>query len=94
MDFATLASKAQRTPAEIKLALPIAFVMEKAGCPVVEVDPDGRLHCQCPFHTDSAPSFDIFGRRWGCYPCGVGGMSWTCWGVSGSSPGAPTPSAG
>lgn len=70
MDYAVLSGKAQKTPAQIKAALPIAFVMEQAGWPVVEIDPDGRLHCLCPFHQDSAPSFDIFGARWGCYPCG------------------------
>jgi CHC2 zinc finger/Toprim-like len=73
MDYAALSKQAQLTPAEIKAALPISFVMQEAGYPVVEIDPDGRLHCLCPFHQDSAPSFDIFGQRWGCYPCGIGG---------------------
>lgn len=73
MDYGELAATAQRTPAAIKLALPITFVLEKAGFPVAEVDPDGRIHTLCPFHHDSSPSFDVFGDRWGCWPCGIGG---------------------
>lgn len=73
MDYATLVRQAQMTPAEIKVALPITYIMDQAGYPVIEADDDGRLHCLCPFHSDSAPSFDIFGNRWGCYPCGFGG---------------------
>lgn len=71
----TLAEAAQsyRRPWEFKTLLPIAFVMEQFGYDVVDVDPDGRLHCLCPFHADTAPSFDIFGDRWGCFPCGKTG---------------------
>lgn len=73
MDYTDLTSRAQKTPAEIKAVLPITFVLDLAGYPVIEIDPDGRLHSLCPFHQDSSPSFDVFGQRWGCWPCGIGG---------------------
>lgn len=60
---------------ELKAALPIAYVLEDAGVEV-EQAADGTLHAVCPFHTDTNPSFDVFGpdlERWGCYPCSLNG---------------------
>lgn len=61
--------------AEVKSALPIPFVLDRAGI-AYEVGADGRCHARCPFHDDRKPSFDVYGERlerWGCYPCGKGG---------------------
>ncbi len=62
-------------PAEIKAALPLAYVLEQAGVHIVHGE--GKLHALCPFHQDSTPSLDIYpwgeGQRWGCWVCGVGG---------------------
>lgn len=60
---------------EIKGKLPITFVLEAFGHPVTEYD-GTSAHCTCPFHVDSAPSFDVYGEdleRWGCFPCSLGG---------------------
>lgn len=79
MDWTALLAKAQSAGADdieqTKLALPIAYVMERAGFPMDSYD-GTSAHCRCPFHADSDPSFDIFGEnleRWGCFPCGLNG---------------------
>lgn len=79
MDWNDLLNKAQGAgSAEIdavKAALPITYVLERAGYPVMEYD-GTSAHTLCPFHADSDPSFDVFGEaleRWGCFPCGKGG---------------------
>lgn len=78
MDFGALvAQSASATPsaADAKRGLPITWVLHSYGI-AVEVSEDGRAHCPCPFHADSAPSFDVFGpefERWGCFPCGDSG---------------------
>lgn len=55
-------------------ALPIAYVLEKAG---IDIDQgDGKLVALCPFHPDKTPSLDVYGEkleRWGCFPCGLNG---------------------
>lgn len=62
-------------PAEIKQALPIAYILEQAGIHVY--DNGGSLTTLCPFHDDNNPSFDIFEfsgkQRWGCWSCGISG---------------------
>lgn len=74
MDYAELEQKAlMLTPSGVKARLPITYVLEKNGHPVEEIDDDGRLHTCCPFHDDHSPSLDVFGGRWGCWPCGKGG---------------------
>ena len=60
---------------QLKTDLSILFVLEANGH-VYEQAEGGKYAARCPFHEDSAPSFDVFGEnleRWGCYPCGDGG---------------------
>lgn len=58
----------------LKAALPIAYVLERAG---IAIEEGGNgLKAVCPFHEDEAPSLDVYGERlerWGCFPCGAGG---------------------
>lgn len=75
-DFAALVATADTlTPAAIKAALPIAYVLGRYGTET-EIGDDGKVRACCPFHQDSSPSLDLYGEaleKWGCYPCGVGG---------------------
>lgn len=79
MDWTALLNQASKAGADdiddVKAALPIAYVMERAGKPLDSYD-GTAAHARCPFHADGDPSFDIFGEaleRWGCFPCGLSG---------------------
>lgn len=74
MEWSELTKQADTvSPSQIKENLPVAYVLEQAGHLLVQKG--DILACKCPFHNDSDPSFDVFddGKRWGCFPCNVGG---------------------
>lgn len=62
-------------PAEVKAALPLAYVLEQAGVRLYAGE--NRLQGICPFHDDHTPSLDVYkwgeAERFGCFACGVSG---------------------
>lgn len=60
--------------ASIKENLPILFLLDQHDVAVVESS--GKYTAVCPLHSDSTPSFSVFGeglKRWSCFAgCGAG----------------------
>ncbi len=69
----TLTEGAHLSIEELKIELPLQYVVAEAG---VVLTPDGdRLSGLCPFHQDSNPSFSVYGEqleRVGCWSCDFG----------------------
>ena len=66
-----MADRYGHTIEEVKEQLPIEWVIAiAAGVGLVE-NGEGRSIGLCPFHSDQAPSLDVYGNgeRWGCFPC-------------------------
>lgn len=71
MDFQDLLSRANLTVDELKVQLPLEYLVTREGV-ILERQPDGKLTGLCPFHDDGTPSFALFGERLekcGCWSC-------------------------